>query len=509
MRTEVDPRASGAGPPGASAEKGGDRRFLRDAGAFVGASWVGQLVGTVRGFGVAAILSPERYGLFQLAMLAYEYARSSHLGTLHGMNKAVSRALGASDSESLHRSKDTAFTSAMGLAILTFACLPIHAWLRPEATVAERLAVAGGLAASAVYRFFNFHVALLRAGGRIPTASGLYVAFNLLYGAAALLGAWLGGPVGVWLAFVGSYGVVGLVAFYLSPWKFRLRWDLDELARLLRRGVPVVGVTFLGGVVASIDKLLVGGFYGVAALGIYSLAKRAAGLAASVAESVRWVTLPTFLEDAGAKCSGEQMRTRLLELCRWMSFLLPPLLATAALVVGYPIRWYLPAYLDAVSPARILLLGAGFFSLAGIPRSFLVALDREVSLVLAQIVVLATVCGLATLAHRGGFGPSGVAMAAVVSQALYASLVLAMAFRATDWEWARVVRATASLLLCPVLVMTTAALALHLNGPAVGIPGFSAAVFGVWGVAALSAPRELTELLRRGMTAFRVAPARR
>ncbi len=423
-----------------------NRRVMGDAGAFLGANWVGQLVAVVRSFAVARLLAPERFGLLQLALLVFEYGRSSHGGLLFGMTKEASRAVGAGDEKRLHRAKDTAFTGSLLLGALALAVvLPLYRWWRPEASGEMRLAIAAGLLIALAARIHTFYVALLRAQHKVPAASMTVIAFQIIYALLAIAAAKFWNVEAVYVAMAVGYGAAAALAWHLSAWRFQwaLRWN--ELRRLFRRGVPVLGVTFLFRLISSVDKILVTHFYGIAGLGIYALAKRAGGLAAGAAESIRWVTLPAFLEDAGRRAEPRAQRARMVALLEGMCFVLPPLLATAALLCHLPLQWFLPKYLAAAGPARVLLLGAGFLALAGVPRSLLVALDREPWLMAVQGGVVAVMVASMSAVHAAGGGLLGTALASVTTQAIYAVAVLALALRATGLAGAGLVRTVARL----------------------------------------------------------------
>jgi O-antigen/teichoic acid export membrane protein len=408
-----------------------NRRVIGDAGAFLGANWVGQVVGMVRSFTVARLLAPERFGLLQLALLVFEYGRSAHGGLLFGMTKEASQAVGAGDETRLHRTKDSAFTGTLVLGAVALLGVPLYGWLRPAASSEIRLAVAAGLLIALAGQTHTFYVALLRAQRKVPAASATLILFQVLYAVLAIAAAKFWGVEGIYLGMAVSYVAVAALAWHLSEWRFHLALRWGDLRRLFRRGVPVLGVTFLFRLISSLDKILVTHFYGIAGLGIYGLAKRAGGLAGGAAESIRWVTLPAFLEDVGRRADPEVQRARVLTLLEGMCFVLPPLLATAALLCHLPLEWFLPKYVAAAGPARVLLLGAGFLALAGVPRSLLVALDRELWLMAIQGGMIAVMVTLMSVVHAAGGGLVGTAQASVATQALYAAAVLALALRAT------------------------------------------------------------------------------
>ncbi len=473
-----------------------DRKILADAGTFLGANWVAQAIGTIRSFAVARILSPDRFGLLQLALLVFEYARSAHGGLLFGMTKEASRAVGSGDESRLHHSKDVAFTGALALGALALLGVPLFVWLRPDASIEARIAVGAGIFAALVHQVHIFYVALLRAQRRVRDASLTIVVFHACYALLAIVAAWRFGVTGVYVALVVSYAAVSALAWRRSAWRFTISFDIGTTKGLLRRGVPVLAVTFLFRLISSIDKLLVTHLFGLTGLGLYGLAKRAGGIAGGAAESVRWVTLPTFLEDVGRDSDPALHRARLLTIVGGMSFLLPPALATAALLCHLPLVWLLPDYAAAANPARVILLGAGFLSLAGVPRSLLVALDREPRLVAAQLMtILSSVALILVIAGRGG-GLVGTAVASVAAQGLYAVTVLALALGATGLGAAEISKQITRLVAPQIAVIwAVVAVGIHSSGSAASQPflpwnwswpqgsaGIGAAVCLVWTV---------------------------
>jgi O-antigen/teichoic acid export membrane protein len=234
---------------------------------------------------------------------------------------------------------------------------------------------------------------------------------------------------------------------------FRPTLSLKVVRRLLRVGFPLMltGVTAIA--LATADRLVVAAMAGTEALGYYAFAASIAGLAASGAWVIRIVILPDVYSHAVRAGAEPAVRHHLEGTLLSYARLFPPLLGLAALAIGPAVVLVLPQFAPAVPPARIFIFTGVTFGLVNLGALALVAADRQRRLPFYAVGALAINLFVSWALLRAGAGLEGVAAGAVLSQALYAAVVLDLGANAGGISGARfLIRALTPLAWCGVVV---------------------------------------------------------
>jgi O-antigen/teichoic acid export membrane protein len=378
-----------------------------------------------RGVALASILGPEAFGIWALFQMGLRYCAFSGLGLLRGLEVEVVRA--GSDGEQPYSSKQAYWGEiASGYTFWLYGPLSVVAglswlWWGDRRVGLALLGVALGLLLD---RLWMYGLTFLRAAGGLRR----FAVLELVQAAAQLaLGSALALVWGVAGAFVGfaiaNLAGVGLLARRVP---LRLRTGRDAVRHLLRIGFPVSVAGILTATLATADRLIVGAFDGMSALGTYAFAVSLSSLGVSLALVVRTVILTEVYgeqENGGESASGQLLLDRTLAV---FSTLVPSLAGVAALCLAPAVTLLLPQFQAAVPVAQTFVFTGTMQGLVNVAILGIVAADRQHLLPVWSIGAVLLNVGLSLFALSAGFGLVGVAIGAWFTRMLYAGAILTL-----------------------------------------------------------------------------------
>jgi O-antigen/teichoic acid export membrane protein len=373
----------------------------------------------LRGVVLAGLLGPALFGVWALFRLALRYGAVAALGIHRGIELEVAADEESSGSGSRRPWGRAAVGYLVGVCgVLGIAALAVS--VRVSSPARETLwAVAAGLLAE---RLWMYGMSYLRAEGHLRRYAVLELAQA---GASLVLTTLLGlvlGLSGAYLGFALAL-VAGLVVLARSV-PFVPLISAPKVRQLLQVGVPLSLATVSTTLLTTVDRLIVAGFEGTEALGLYSFGVAVSSLGASAALVVRTVVFRDVYAQARREGGGLAAAAHLEETVVPVASLLPPLLGLVGLALGPAIVLFVPRYLEILPVARLFVfigVGAGFMSLGTIG---VVATRRQRLLPLLTLTGLCANALAAATALWMGFGLLGVAVGALVSRSLTGAAVV-------------------------------------------------------------------------------------
>jgi PST family polysaccharide transporter len=382
-----------------------------------------QLVNLGATVALARLLTPQDFGLvgMVLAVTGFLDALKSF-----GLAEATVRAPTITHSQVSFLFRVNALVG-VGLSLGTLVLAPILAWFYREPTlvrITAALAPSFLVAALAVQ-----HRALLRRQMRFSTLISVDLASIVVYAGVAIAAAAAGsGPYALVTGVLAREAAATASAWIAVPWRPSLARGATGRRRMLAFGANLQLATIVNMLGHGLDGLLIGRFWGAAALGLY---QRAAGLAFLPLRSV----LDTFSMVGGPALSRlqrdpERFRRyylraiELLATCVW-----PPLAVAAALAEPLVVTLLGPQWSEAVPLFRILCLAAIPVPVGESQSWINMALGRGSRLVAANVA--GSLLLLASIAVGVVFGPIGVALGMLVAMPLGSCLALGITLRAT------------------------------------------------------------------------------
>jgi O-antigen/teichoic acid export membrane protein len=385
----------------------------------------------LRGVVLAGVLGAELFGLWSLVRIVQRYLAVAALGIPRGLEVEISAAsgrTGAAPGEALAFGR-----SAVAYLLVVFGALSLliaaAALLAPDTRMQL---VLGGLALGLLAERLWFYVAtFMRASGLLWHFAWYELIHATLH---FLLAVALGAAFGLWGAFAGFLlAHLAGVAFACRHVPLRPLWSRDHFGPLVRIGIPVSVSTLLYTALVSVDRLMVGAFAGVEALGHYAFAVAVSGIGIVIGHVIRTVLFPQVFHlarRAGADASSDYLDRALLPI----AWVLSPVFGLAALALGPAIELMLPSYAAAVPAARLFIFIGVVQGLATVANLGVVASGRQRVLPWltggAFIANLFLSIGVLSL----GLGLEILATAALFCRTAYAIALVLVARGITGWR---------------------------------------------------------------------------
>ncbi len=404
-------------------------KVVRDARQITGSGALSILMTATRSVLVLRILGPATLGIWKSVMLLYVGVAAFRLGVLRGMSLRVPVLEGQGKQDEARAVANTAggfmivLGAAAALAVTGAALLAGDAPYRTALVlmavilfIAQPLDLLRELAA-ARHRFS------LRANEMVLTAATDLVA-------AVALSWWFG------LSGIALAGVISVLLPFLYLWRgtgfhFPLRFHFASLRGLVGSGFPYMAAEGAMYYLRYIDILIISLLLGPVYVGYYGLAVLVLEFSTALTKSsVSQLVMPHLLREYGRVGSATGVAVFYEVPARLISYLLPPLLGVASLLIPLLVGLFLPQYLPGIPAAQIVLLGGFFLTLHGGLSSFLSAAERIPSALrfFALLLPMAAVAQVAVI--KAGFGLVGVAVTSVVIVAAGASGEIMIARRA-------------------------------------------------------------------------------
>lgn len=218
---------------------------------------------------LARMLSPNEFGTFAMVSVL--------LGVLELFKDMGLSSATVQRKEITDREVSTLFWLNVGLgtmaAIVLAAAAPLLAWFYDAPTLIEITPV---VASTLILTGFAAqHLALLRRQMRFPALSGLQTTAEVLAMLAAIIAASNG--LGIWALVAQrlTWGVATMLGAWLaSGWRPSRPGRLGEVREMVAFGGNATGAMMLGRAASSVDKMLIGWYWGAAPLGLFERSQK-------------------------------------------------------------------------------------------------------------------------------------------------------------------------------------------------------------------------------------------
>lgn len=368
-------------------------------------------------------LGPETWGFWYVLNLALAYGGLAHLGVINAMNRDVPVFRGKGDADKVHLIQSVSVgvllvtTTVAGLIMLVSLTFLENI---PRAPLATLIVL---FIATQPYFFLQVY---LKSDGQFERLSLQQLLLAIIF------------PLGV-VPLTIRYGLSGFIAgqalvtvlislFILRTWTLHLKpsFDFQETLRLIRVGLPIMLVGLMYTLLTTADRWVITALLDVQQLGYYSLAIMVLGVLSLVPMVIAQQMYPRMAEAWGrTNHPGEVLRWALRQMGMAVAVTIPIILI---LYFAAPplIETFLPAYLEGVTPVKIILLGPLFLAFSGGFANLLNTLDKQVYYLAIQAAALLVNVGLNIFFVKAGLGISGVALGTTLTYAVYGLALVAV-----------------------------------------------------------------------------------
>lgn len=359
------------------------RSILRDASQYMGATYATQAGLSVVGFVTKGLLGPTNVGIWSLLNILLSYLSVSQIGAGDAIAKEVPYLRQRGDDESAQRLGN----AMLGFVLVTSAVVAVGVisvtlWRARTLTPVylSGLLLVGGL--FPLWMFVNMQMMACRAAKRFDVLSQqlvLQLAITVVIGLPLI---WHWSIYGQYAAQVVTTGLFFVYFLRHSRrdrgTRFTPALDAAATRRLLGVGLPLQLFNFVFLFQTSADSLLAAKWLGVTALGYYALAVSVKGYVYQAPNAFAVVMFPRFQERFAASADDPAALRDYVEkpILGFAFLVLPVLIGASWEAVPYLVRHFLHAFVPAIGPIKILLVGTFFASLWHMPSQFLIAVNK-------------------------------------------------------------------------------------------------------------------------------------
>lgn len=311
---------------------------------------------------LARFVAPEDFGLVAMALIITGFLQ---IFIDQGFSTAIIQQENLDDDF-----LSTAFWTNIGIGVVLSAVLialkGLPAWLFEEPRVAELIPWMA--LALLIEAFMSVPQALLKRHFDFRGLALRTLVARVVAGIVAIFGAASGWGVWSLVVFaVMSNGLAMIILWWICDWKPRFHFSARAFSTLLTFGSNVTGVRLLGYLNSRVLDVLIGYFFGAAALGYYTLAFQLVGrIAAVIVQVLSQVTMSGF---SRVQATRDVMLKHLLRVTRATTVLVFPLFALLGLLshevvnLIYGQGWEMSALMISIlaplGPCRIMVSALG------------------------------------------------------------------------------------------------------------------------------------------------------
>jgi O-antigen/teichoic acid export membrane protein len=400
-------------------------QIIRDIFGYSASGIISQGLGIVTVFGVASLLGPSDFGVWNAVSLVLVYGAYLELGALSALGRDLPFHHGQRDVEKAATLEGAARRVTIfgalvaALFVIAFSFLPTHS---------AKMAL--GLQAMAVVlilqQVYTYHRVVLRSHNCFRELSQQQVLLAAVTLVLAILYAVYFGFEGRLIAAFLAQAVILLYALRRNPWIAVPKFNLSKVWSVIRVGLPILMSGFVLSLLATIDRLMVITFLEEEQLGYFGLAILLTSAVTLIPAMASQVLYPRITHQFGSSGNNvESLRTFVLIPPAILSALLPILIGALYLSLPLVISVLLPAYMPGVAAARIIAVGIFFYGILGLTDYFLVTIGKLKQYALFGCVALFLNIVLDYLFLQLGYGIEGVALGGtLITYFFYSSIVI-------------------------------------------------------------------------------------
>jgi O-antigen/teichoic acid export membrane protein len=386
-----------------------------------------RLVSGVTTFIIARILTPADYGVWVTLLVVYSFAPIVCLGTVETLVKMYPYYTGRGEPEKARRLESDVFGSigiaagvlaSVGVLFFLFVHLPAIASVRNLVAIIVPTACVELFTAFSYYRFTahqNFRYVSFIDGLRSVALFFLIIPFSYFWGITGAAVAFAVNELAVF-AFAGTSS-----ARVLGP--VRMTFDARALRSLVAVGFPITVIWWVYMVQTSADRLISMSMLGKQATGYYGLGASMVSALVLVPMVLGRVLYPKVNEEVGKNSGRDALARYVIVPTQGLGVMLPFLIGALIIITPELYRVFFPKYLSGTAAARILLAGAYFACLIRTGVNYLVAIDKQNSVLWFVVASLGVNVAVSVALVKLGFSIEGISVG-TSSSGLFLALVL-------------------------------------------------------------------------------------
>jgi PST family polysaccharide transporter len=350
----------------------------------------------------------------------------ANLGLTTAMDREYPYYRGKNRQEEAEVIKDTSFTAGIALTIfLSIILIIIAIFLRSKYPTVVIVGVFVISVVSILQQVTAYYKELFRIEKKVKKVNLAILIFSLINCILSILLVIKFNLYGLYAALIAAYIFTLVYIINSTKHHFAFKIDLRELRRLMALGVSILLINITAIILMTLDQIFIIKFLGPVSLGYYSLSALITGFILYLPIALQFVSYPHLIENYAKTDSPKDSLLKFV--VRPTLILVYPVAAVislALLSIGPVIKYILPKFIVGVTAIRILTIGTFFLALVYLPGNFLVALNRQYSVVKIQILcIIINITALTLVILKGG-GINQIALVTVATYFIMGSLIL-------------------------------------------------------------------------------------
>lgn len=403
-------------------------KIIKDMIAYSSSSVLAQALALVTSIIAARILGPTDFGIWNAVILVLVYGLYFDLGISDAMARDLPFYIGKGDLTRASEIKSNTLAVTIISAIVA-SLVAIGISFMPGNSPHMAIGFRGLAIALFLQRLYLYYATVLRCYNDFTLLSKLQVVLALLTAVLVISLVIQYGFNGRVTAAILSQLIILITVLAVRKFKIIPRIDFRVIWPLIKVGIPIIISIVVIGLLTTVDRLMVVKYMGETQLGYFSIALLMGTIVSLVPAMAIQVLYPRITHRYGE--SGKDigaLRNLVLMPPVLLSCLLPLLIGPLYLSLPFIIELLLPAYMQGITAARIVLLGIFFFSIIGITGYFLVVIDKLKQFVFFGLFALALNITLDLLIIRMKLGIEGIAIGGtLITYFCYATAIIGYA----------------------------------------------------------------------------------
>ena len=402
------------------------RKIIKHISIFTSSSLVQSLGQLLHSYFGARWLGPDTFGAWQGARLIQSYLSYASLGVGHGMHRDVPVLRGQQRFEEIEKVKNCTWTFnlivysfvSIGLFLLSF-------FLKgnPEFLLSIKFIAI----ITEITLFVGFFNVWNKANNRFEVIS-IVSLINGIASIATIYLIYIGHLKGFLIAKV--LILFFMLMYYVYKNDTRLKYYLNKsiIINEMKVGFPILLLDVSTTLFSTIDRILILTKLSFTDLGLYSLAGIIFIPVSVVFTSANSVLYPRVTEKFGKTNSPQSLVNMFQVPVLILSHTIPFLVASLYLIIPLIVTLFLTKYQLGIPAAQIVIWGIFFYSLVGTVSNVIIALNKQVYIVLLLCAMTILNYFIGRVLIEMGLGIQGVALSSFSIYVLYFVILYAIAF---------------------------------------------------------------------------------
>ena len=402
------------------------QKILKHISIFTSSSFIQSIGQLFHSYFGARWLGPDTFGAWQGARLVQAYLSYANLGVGHGMHRNVPVLRGQDRLEDIEKIKNCTWSFnvvvftllSIGLFISSFFVKGNYEFLLSLRFIAILLEI---------NMFNGFFYVWNNSNNRFEVVSTAAVISGITNIASIYL-IYSGKLTGFLIAKIITLSLI--LSYYLYKNDTQLSFYLKKsiIINEIKVGFPILLVTLSATVFSTIDRILILSKLNFSDLGLYSLSGIIFMPISIIFNSINLVLYPRVTEKFGATNRPETLANMFKIPLLILSHIMPFLLASLYLLIPLVVNLFLPKYEFGIKATQIVIWGIFFYSLVGTVTNVVIALNKQIYMVLIIGIMTLLNFLFGSLLIDWGFGIAGVALSSSIIYLVYFLILYCWAY---------------------------------------------------------------------------------